>query len=127
MTKSLITGYMMGKLFIFSMVQTPTPTVITMQKTAIQVSPYSGRLFICRTSRCVCRCEPASAPEHHPLCGRQATSPGEYDIPDDLPNRLTGHGHGSYPVAVRPSPAMSRPAPAVRSSSHALWLVYSLF
>ena len=31
MTKSLITGYMMGKLFIFSMMQTPTSTVITMQ------------------------------------------------------------------------------------------------
>ena len=141
MTKSLITGYMMGKLFIFSIMQTPTSTVITMQvmvstskmtsfayiKTAVQVSPYSGRLFISRTSRCVCRCEPASAPEHHPQCGRQATSPEEYDIPDDLPNRLTGHGHGSYPATVRPSPAMSRPAPAARSSSHALWLVYSLF
>ena len=23
----------------------------------------------------------------------------EYDIPDDLPNRRTGHGHGSYPAA----------------------------
>ena len=40
------------------------------RKTAVQVSPYGGRLFICRTSRCVCRCGPASAPEHHPLCGR---------------------------------------------------------
>ena len=133
MTKSLITGYMMGKLFIFSMMQTPTSTVITMQvmvstskmtsfayiKTAVQVSPYSGRLFISRTSRCVCRCEPASAPEHHPLCDRQAASPGEYDIPDGLPNRRTGHGRGSYPAAVRPLPAMLRPAPAARSSSHA--------
>ena len=133
MTKSLITGYMMGKLFIFSMMQTPTSTVITMQvmvstskmtsfayiKTAVQVSPYSGRLFISRTSRCVCRCEPASAPEHHLLCGRQAASPGECDIPDGLPNRRTGHGHGSYPAAVRPSPATLRPAPAARSSSHA--------
>ena len=25
------------------------------RKTAVQVSPYGGRLFICRTSRCVCR------------------------------------------------------------------------
>ena len=89
------------------------------RKTAVQVSPYGGRLFICRTSRCVCRCGPASAPEHHPLCDRQAASPGEYDIPDDLPNRRTGHGHGSYPAAVRPLPAMLRPAPAARSSSHA--------
>jgi len=89
------------------------------RKTAVQVSPYGGRLFICRTSRCVCRCGPASAPEHHPLCGRQAASPGECDIPDGLPNRRTGHGHGSYPAAVRPLPAMLRPAPAVRSSSHA--------
>ena len=89
------------------------------RKTAVQVSPYGGRLFICRTSRCVCRCGPASAPEHHPLCGRQAASPGEYDIPDGLPNRRTGHGHGSYPAAVRPSPATLRPAPAARSSSHA--------
>ena len=48
-----------------------------------------------------------------------AASPGEYDIPDDLPNRRTGHGHGSYPAAARPLPAMLRPAPAVRSSSHA--------
>ena len=102
-------------------------TPFAYRKTAGQVSPYGGRMFICRTSRCVYRCGPASAPEHHLLCGRQVASPGEYDIPDDLPNRLTGHGHGSYPVAVRPSPAMSRPAPAVRSSSHALWLVYSLF
>ena len=89
------------------------------RKTAVQVSPYGGRLFICRTSRCVCRCGPASAPEHHPLCDRQAASPGEYDIPDGLPNRRTGHGHGSYPAAVRPLPAMLRPAPAARSSSHA--------
>lgn len=89
------------------------------RKTAVQVSPYGGRLFICRTSRCVCRCGPASAPEHHLLCGRQAASPGECDIPDGLPNRRTGHGHGSYPAAVRPLPAMLRPAPAVRSSSHA--------
>ena len=97
------------------------------RKTAVQVSPYGGRLFICRTSHCVCRCGPASAPEHHPLCDRQAASPGEYDIPDDLPNRRTGHGHGSYPAAVRPLPAMLRSAPAARSSSHALWLVCSLF
>ena len=75
------------------------------RKTAVQVSPYGGRLFICRTSRCVCRCGPASAPEHHPLCDRQAASPGEYDIPDGLPNRRTGHGHGFYPAAVRPLPA----------------------
>ena len=40
------------------------------RKTAVQVFPYGGRLFICRTSRCVCRCGPASAPEHHPLCDR---------------------------------------------------------
>ena len=89
------------------------------RKTAVQVSPYGGRLFICRTSRCVCRCEPASAPEHHPLCDRQAASPGEYDIPDGLPNRRTGHGHGSYLAAVLPLPAMLRPAPAAQSSSHA--------
>ena len=25
------------------------------RKTTVQVSPYGGRLFICRTSRCVCR------------------------------------------------------------------------
>lgn len=55
------------------------------RKTAVQVSPYGGRLFICRTSRCVCRCGPALAPEHHPLCDRQAASPGEYDIPDGRP------------------------------------------
>ena len=94
-------------------------TPFAYRKTAGQVSPYGGRMFICRTSRCVYRCGPASAPEHHPLCGRQAASPGEYDIPDDLPNRRTGHGHGSYPAAVRPSPATLRPAPAARSSSHA--------
>lgn len=35
------------------------------RKTAVQVSPYGGRLFICRTNRCVCRCGSASAPEHH--------------------------------------------------------------
>ena len=35
------------------------------RKTAVQVSPYGGSRFICRTSRCVCRCGPASAPEHH--------------------------------------------------------------
>ena len=69
--------------------------------------------------RCVCRCGPASAPEHHPLCGRQAASPGEYDIPDGPPNRRTGHGRGFYPAAARPLPAMLRPAPAARSSSHA--------
>ena len=57
-------------------------------------SSISNHNFICRTSRCVCRCGSASAPEHHPLCDRQAASPGEYDIPDDLPNRRTGHGHG---------------------------------
>ena len=89
------------------------------RKTAVQVSPYGGRLFICRTNRCVCRCGPASAPEHHPLCGRQAASLGEYDIPDGLPNRRTGHGRGFYPAAVRPLPAMLRPAPAAQSSSHA--------
>ncbi len=89
------------------------------RKTAVQVSPYGGRRFICRTSRCVCRCGPASAPEHHPLCDRQAASPGEYDIPDGLPNRRTGHGHGSYPAAVRPSPATLRPAPTAQFSSHA--------
>ena len=66
------------------------------RKTAVQVSPYGGRLFICRTNRCVCRCGPASAPEHHPLCGRQAASPGEYDIPDGLPDRRTGHGRGLF-------------------------------
>ena len=27
------------------------------RKTAVQVSPYGGRLFICRTSRCVCRAD----------------------------------------------------------------------
>ncbi len=97
------------------------------RKTAVQFSPYGGRLFICRTSRCVCRCGPASAPEHHPLCDRQAASPGGYDIPDGRPNRRTGHGRGSYPAAVRPLPAMLRPAPAAQSSSHALWLVCSLF
>ncbi len=43
----------------------------------------------------------------------------ENDIPDGLPIRRTGHGHGSYPAAVRPSPAMLRPAPAAQSSSHA--------
>ena len=63
---------------------------------------------------------PASAPEHHPLCGRQEDSPGEYDIPDDLPNLRTGHGHGFYPAAVRPSPAMPLSAPTARSLSHAL-------
>ena len=89
------------------------------RKTAVQVSPYGGRLFICRTNRCVCRCGSASAPEHHPLCGRQAASPGEYDIPDGLPNRRTGHGRGFYPAAARPLPAMLRPAPAAQSSSHA--------
>lgn len=89
------------------------------RKTAVQVSPYGGRMFICRTSRCVYRCGPASAPEHHPLCGRQAASPGEYDIPDDLPNRRTGHGRGSYLAAVRPLPALLRLPPAARSSSHA--------
>ena len=60
-------------------------TPFAYRKTAGQVSPYGGRMFICRTSRCVYRCGPASAPEHHLLCGRQAASPGEYDIPDDLP------------------------------------------
>ncbi len=44
-------------------------------------------------------------PEHHLLCGRQAASPGECDIPDGLPNRGQVMGHGSYPAAVRPSPA----------------------
>ena len=102
-------------------------TPFAYRKTAGQVSPYGGRMFICRTSRCVYRCGPASAPEHHLLCGRQVASPGEYDIPDDLPNRRTGHGRGSYPAAARPLPAMLRPAPAARSSSHALWLVCSLF
>ena len=31
MTKSLIIGYILGKLFIFSMMQTTTPTMITVQ------------------------------------------------------------------------------------------------
>ena len=39
MTKSLITGYMMGKLFIFSMMQTTTPTVITVQ-TMVSISKW---------------------------------------------------------------------------------------
>ena len=97
------------------------------RKNAVQVSPYGSRLFICQTSRCVCQCGPASALEHHPLCGRQATSPGEYDILDGPPNHRTGHGHGSYLATVRQSPAMLRLAPATQSSSHALWLVCSLF
>ena len=66
-------------------------------------------------------------PEHHLLCGRQAAGPGEYDILDVLPNRRTGHGHGFYPAAVRPSPAMLRSVPTVQSLGHALWLVCSLF
>ena len=37
----------------------------------------------------------------------------------DLSGDWAGHGHGSYLAAVRPSPATLRPAPAVRSSSHA--------
>ena len=44
-----------------------------------------------------------------------------------LPNRRIGHGHGSYLAALRPLPAMLRPAPAAQSSSHALWLVCSPF
>ena len=89
------------------------------RKTAVQVSPYGGRLFICRTSRCVCRCGPASAPEHHLLCGRQAASPGEYDILDGLPNRRTNRDRGFYPAAVRPSTAAPRPVPAIRFSGRA--------
>ena len=31
---------------------------------------YGGRRFICRTSRCVTRCGPASEPAHHPRYGK---------------------------------------------------------
>ena len=40
------------------------------RKTAVQVFPYGGRWFICRTSRCATRCGQASAPAHHPRYGK---------------------------------------------------------
>ena len=42
----------------------------THRKTAVQVSPYGGRRFIFRTSRCATRCGQASEPTHHPRYGR---------------------------------------------------------
>ena len=48
-----------------------------------------------------------------------AVSYTHLDVYKRQPNRRTGHGHGFYPAAARPLPAMLRPAPAAQSSSHA--------
>ena len=69
-------------------------TYLCIEKTAVQVFPYGGRLFICRTSRCATGAGQRQHQNIIPHAVDKQPVRGECDIPDGPPNRRTGHGRG---------------------------------